>query len=725
MTDFADMEPSLSREPQRNSPEEIRAAVRKWGPEQAARAESALAKAPDDQDIQAALHEYGKIQARKDMVRPAEYHPQNPGGLKGFLSLLPDYAGGGAIHFEEPTQDELIQAMGGKVPPGFDMKQGLADYANAKYQQLYDSMKGGSRSLVRLPPPSLGERIDQGIDNLATMAGSAAHAASFGLDEPLIAAEQRAYGGPQRAAEVLDAYRGMRQEHPVSAVGGGVLGALATAPLLGGPLSVLQRAKGPITGIINGALLGGGVGAGSALAGNANANAADEIAGREGDTPLSQGMIGGGLLGMGLGTLGGLISGASKGLRTGPYKRDLRLLEEANGGKPVTSLFGLKTPPNVQTVLDEADKTTHNAMDIAASKVEDSFASAASERNAVPAKVFAAKKEAYMNSDAGKEQQTIEPVMNALIDSAKNQSFLSGGFSSGQLPAGDRAEISALIDDSTVRRVVPNDMAKSVSRANPQSRPFEANTAQQYGIPFDVPDSLKGMSLDQLSVVVIPKKMNARELDNFTKLVDKAANVASTRNTKSDGDVWDQLTKATREVRDQFRPNEFAPASLTADVDGKTVTGYSALHTIESDRIGAYKKTLSDAGVRNAPKNPTADDIRDPLSDSIRKYRQGEGRMRPDTALEDIARDVPGGQQGLNTVGAVRAHQNLSRIPPALRGLPTNPAQIPGMYDPTGIGIRLDPLRGPGWLPGMSATLPIETQQLLELARRLQQEKQP
>lgn len=539
--------------------------------------------------------------SRRIAARPPELiQPPGPSHplispLAAIYDYLPTWAGGKTEMWEEPnlldfrSDPDSRQAFG----PGVD-KLGVdspeyQDYADRRWAEAYDTAQLMGQNIVRQSQAKgitengghLGVTASRGLTNLGgTMAG--------------LAAGFNALAAPGASSPNAEA---AADEYPLGGAIGNLLGAFSPKGATGiignalsdviGPAKATGIAGAAGRGAVVGGLTGGGVrglqDAGDAVRGNPHSDEAARIAEA-----------------MALGTGGGAIAGTGGALTRGlrdpltPEGRELNLLETALAGgennppeRATRFLGGLKVTPGAEAAAAESkalgDNRGVSPTDILAGKVAEPIArTALAEDAALKADIGRTDRNFY-GSNAGQNQVAPRAFVRTLRNRIEKGTFDDGS----SLPLEHGAELKKALNDAVeVFPVKPGDEA-------PWARRYKGNVisvreANQLGL------RVAGNDTDK--VIMIPKPMNAEQMDITLRNVDSNANAASIRG--SEDPVWGELQRAGRIDRDRFGSDmslgKVEPVMLP---DGTELKGWGAYKHHVHEQIKDIERRMVNAGI--------------------------------------------------------------------------------------------------------------------------------
>lgn len=180
--------------------------------------------------------------------------------------------------------------------------------------------------------------------------------------------------------------------------------------------------------------------------------------------------------------------------------------------------------------------------------------------------------------------------------------------------------------------------------------------------------------------VLVPRELDARELETSIRAFDERGNVASRVEQRKSRAVDAQGVSAVmRSLRSQFQPNDVAPQDLEATIStGKKVRGYPAMKQRQFEERTALENRFRSVGL-----SPDLERLSAENPDQFRAVR--DTIKRGDEALQALGVDDPEMAQQLRLVAA---HLALDR----LEGQTPHGSMIAGEQGPRGFASV--PLRG-------------------------------
>lgn len=756
-----------------------------WTPEEAAQMDAYLNQNPNDLEAATAMQTYLQSDARRKAAeRPPEFHPPAvPGsGAMGFLKRLPESMGitGGTERWYEPSRDEMLAAFGGQLPPGQDEDGLLADYRNARWAQAYEEAKAKGRGIIRFG--NTRESFDEGEQAYGRAASrkDAGRALSFlgglGVGLPgLLGAGAKIAGDAvttvEQFAQNLQPGRDLDQ-----GIGGKTLGdkwrnefaeaeasvdddpTAIAAGLAGGIVSPWNklggatRGGGLLKGMVKSAGVGGVAAAGAGEADNLTRTLEDIVAGDSvshaagemSDRALKnapRNFLGGSALGAVAGAVGRL----SAPLRSGELAPKIGVLEEA-GGK-TSFLKGVEYPKEITAAIEQTREPGAEPSRVLSDQFANKVAPQVIAKNHAILNKVNEQTTGYLANTQGVRIDP-KPLAKAILNEATSRlSDVSGealplatakrwgrivqglyevipvtsakqlGNFSGdvQFLEMNKARALGLLPSATSEAVgTPQQTAATVApgmRPPPAINPAAPAGALDSAIPIDAYGGRKLVALKR-------KQLSPTDIERLTKIIDQSAKVSSGGRKNVEASSFNRLSAAIRQTRDLFPANQWAP------------NGYSALKNEQAQALESWKQTLKDAGIIE---QELGAGVPKALEESAHSFRQGP--LTRDRAVEELAGDIPGARRSLFSIAATRDMPELTRSASLMRNMPLIGTK-PSLGNATGLGtaalFHLDPILDPvarALRTGLPTALgahssAAEQQQLLELARQLQQQGQ-
>lgn len=189
-------------------------------------------------------------------------------------------------------------------------------------------------------------------------------------------------------------------------------------------------------------------------------------------------------------------------------------------------------------------------------------------------------------------------------------------------------------------------------------------------------------------IVLMPRNVNFRELEQSRRLLDDAANVSSNTEGKVQAGLDVGVSNVLRGMRDNFKPNAVAPDQPARVAGGKQVTGPAAMMQRHHEELTALDNEFRALGI-----DPKIDRI-DP--EDVTLLRSAMNAIRGgDEALNVLGVDDPAMQRALRQAAAHYAYDALyNRGPKVQNTLLTSSEQ--GAHNVVSLGgmarLYLDPV---------------------------------
>lgn len=527
--------------------------------------------------------------------RPSPPPPEHivPGVL-GVKPYLPYWMGGGTEYWEEPTLFDFHAATGkknlGRESPEY------AEYADKKWTERYMAAQQNGDNVIRMEK-ALPSEAD------AFMAKKAAEASSALLPNALGAAVGLSDMASGRTLLNEDQRKYVEDEAPVGFGLGSLFGAAEGVPEaafergaeITGLKTALQASQPSVAGAA-----ARGVGAGAIGAGLTEGIAElDAAAKGEKTGDPDRNIINAMLFGGGGGALAGGGGAMSRGLRgRGERGRELRIIEKANGA-PATRLnpfSPLEVPNAAESALMESMGPGVNegaaAPDILASRVAPDIAKRAIAEEASTVKAIGDAETRYYNTRAGRAQVVPHETANAIQGIISERTFNTGK----ALMAAEPGTFQRLMGQAVEAiPVLPGKSAQQIADLE-NGRVVSLFQARQMGLPMDLPPMNAGQEL-QTQVIIKPRPLNAQQMDEVVKGVDRLAKAATKQGAADEG--FAELQRATRADRGHFRwdpalGNEPPDFNLA---DGTPVTGYNKFQHFAGQRLSDIERRMTEAGI--------------------------------------------------------------------------------------------------------------------------------
>jgi hypothetical protein len=651
----------------------------------------------------------------KTLYRPPEFVPPN----------LPfSVAMKSRIEFE-PSVDQFRAAAGDKLGPRvFDLDENSPEYkafADQQWAQKYDLATKAGLPITRHQYMNSDDWASKAMstaisfrDRTESALMGVASGLSLGLGPEAIAA----------ATGQTDELREQIARRPVENLVGNLVGAFNPASgaahltAAGTKAGLGQGWKGAAKlGAAVGLAEGAGMGAGRAIGNLAT-----------GQEALDEGAILPGVLGAPLGAFGG-AAGHGVSVLAGKAVNALRRARPAlpvaeAAGVETSALSGVKPSPAIAGYMDEAAKlaeqglggTAKTAVQVAAERNAPAVAKAAGSADSALKIKHDSAKLGYHLSPEGQELHPLKNTVAKLgeligrksdslgdplpmVRSEPFKKVFHDAFTATLMDP-DAARVAAATDGGWVMQMDKARELGLLERAveltpNGRKLPFDPEATARFGPAgraaaaeapaAAVPDTGKVL-------VMVPKRVNAAQLEEIIKSVDEAADVAAgAKASRTKPEAYGELMDAVRRDMHPFKANHVSGTEPVKLANGETVQGYAALRYRQGQELGSKQESFARAGLPERVGSggwrslSPADKMK--LESELAKF----GRRSPakDKALLGIVDDG----YPLRQIAGTRAFQELSgggdRVPYMSQGsLAREAAQglLPGR------SLRMDPL---------------------------------
>jgi hypothetical protein len=548
---------------------------------------------------------------------------------------MPAQLGGNLKVFEEPPVELFRQEMGavlkakGIDPSKLDENSNqYKEFADRKWMVLHDQLQAEGVPAIRLRYQKPKTWYDKAIQVAGPEAFASMGAFSQGfLDTMTFGVGSEAIGAATGETENLRLTRNapdVESENVAGAVAG------AVSPLSPGTM----LGKGIYSGLAKEGshwlqkAAAGGVAAGTVVAGEGAAKdfamtAADDLRGAEGegadyitaeDYIPDAGAAGerfglGALLGAPAQVLASGLGAANKAYRQRGVGREVAAGEP--GGLTTDFIHGVKPPPVGKQASEMATKRLQDPTGTKAGEPHEIVA----ERRGVPSKLADAgveleqrttgkvktQNEAYYNSPEGKVPVTPTSTAETLHRVLTERTSATGD----DLPWWNN---QAML--SKAKALWATASVKPKGNQTPGEIAISLDQADRMGVPYK---QLGRFPRESQVAILKPAAIDARTLDSITEAIDIAAKAGKAKGAEDP--VYEQLMKAIRQDRDQFKANKVAPR------------GFSAMKNDQAGELSGVEQTLGHAGnPRAVPrKQMTANEQK--VNDSlVHKFKTGNDK---------------------------------------------------------------------------------------------------
>lgn len=558
-------------------------------------------------------------------------------------------------------------------------------YQDIKWQEALEEARSKGNGIRRM------EKADfDAIQTAASMAGSAAFGfldtATFGVFPEMVALGSSMVGGDAtKTRNDLDRISAM---NPVSSLVGGLGGALTGGPMKLTKAMVPQTVAGMgrLGRIGQAATVGGTTAYMEGALHDTVRRIGDGIRGDGTQVDLMSSFAGEDagmrfLLGGGLGAATGVVAEGARGfsdwIRANPDKsataRALRELEDFAKRK-VTSMSGKGGIERLDEIeaMGKLDDGLYAEPKVgAANKAAPGTMKAAVAARAKTEAKIASDLDAYAATPEGQAEVNMRPVVNTIVDEiarlepggrqliAANPRFLRESLGRAAdvqialrgepIPEGSYAVPLARLKGSL------GEEAKAlVDQASVKSGGFAEGLKD-----LDEAD-LSGVG-DDIIVILTPRKLKGvREVEDQIQTLRQAMRGADGK--RLDDKSMREVQKSIYALRDNFKPNAVAPATLEATVGGQKLTGYSAMRAKHKDLEASHESTFKLLGMNPKAKDASQADraLVAQVADKM-VSASGNQAVELDRAMTELFRNDPVRLKMFTAVKAAKLYDDMRK----------------------------------------------------------------